>query len=143
MRVTPPPSFWYAVFRGGVRRYAVRKGSVRITQKSCYIVRRHTFLLKKRPIFIKKHNKRDIQSQITLNFRAFWGQKLAFTGRVPKFGRFILAISSVLQIIYQQICIKFGIKTGEPFSIRVMLNIRIIEIVTSGIYPYNPAPKQV
>ena len=27
MRVTPPPHFWYAVFRGG-RRYAVRNGSV-------------------------------------------------------------------------------------------------------------------
>ena len=30
--------------QGGFRRYAVRKGSVRSTQKFCYIVRRHQFL---------------------------------------------------------------------------------------------------
>jgi len=36
--------------------YAVRKGSVRSTQKSCYIVRRHQFLLSKGRIFIKEHN---------------------------------------------------------------------------------------
>ena len=54
--------------QGVFRRYAVRKGSVRSTQKTCYIVRKHLFLLLKSPIFIKKHNKRDIQSQITLNF---------------------------------------------------------------------------
>jgi len=40
--------------QGGLRRYAVRKGSVRSTQKFCYIVRRHQFLLLKGPIFIKK-----------------------------------------------------------------------------------------
>jgi len=37
---------WYAVFMG-FRRYAVRKWSVRSTKKSCYIVRRHQFLLNK------------------------------------------------------------------------------------------------
>jgi len=58
---TPPP-FWYAVFRGVLGRYAVLKGSVRSTQKSCYIVRRHLFLLLKGPFFIKKPTKRDIQS---------------------------------------------------------------------------------
>ena len=44
MRVTPPPPFGtqYSVF---FRRYAVRKGLVRSTQKFCYIVRRHQFLL--------------------------------------------------------------------------------------------------
>ena len=47
---------------------AVRKWSVRSAQKSCYIKRRHQFLLLKGPIFNTKHNKRDIQSQITLNF---------------------------------------------------------------------------
>jgi len=31
--------------QGGFRRYAVRKGLVRSTQKFCYIVRRHQFLL--------------------------------------------------------------------------------------------------
>jgi len=66
MRVTPP--LLVRSIQGVFRRYAVRKGSVRSTQKSCYIVRRHQLLLLKCPIFIKKHNKRDIQSQITLNF---------------------------------------------------------------------------
>ena len=41
--------------QGGFRRYAVRKGSVSSTQKFCYIVRRHQFLLLKDPIFIKKN----------------------------------------------------------------------------------------
>ena len=79
------PPFWYAVFRGCFkRRYAVRKGSVRSTQKSCYIVRSYLVLLLKGPIFIKKHNKRDVQSQIILNFSrvcfacAFWGVISAF-----------------------------------------------------------------
>ena len=36
--------------------YAVRKGSVRRTQKSCYVVRRHQILLFKCAIFIRKHN---------------------------------------------------------------------------------------
>ena len=45
-------------------RYAVRKGSVRSTQKFCYIVRRHQFLILKGPIIIKKHKKRDIQTFI-------------------------------------------------------------------------------
>jgi len=77
VRVTPP--FLVRSIQGVFRRYAVRKGSVRSTQKSCYMVRRHLILLLKGPIFIKKHNKRDIQSQIILNFlrarfaRAFWG----------------------------------------------------------------------
>ena len=61
---TPP--FWYAVFRGGFRRYAVRKGSVRSTQKFCYIVRRHQFFTLKRSNVHQKHNTHDIQSQITL-----------------------------------------------------------------------------
>jgi len=52
------------------RRYAVRKGSVRSTQKSCYIVRRHHFLLLKGSICIKKLKKRDVQSQISLFSRA-------------------------------------------------------------------------
>jgi len=51
--------FWYAVFRGGGGK------TVRSTQKFCYIVRRHRFLLLKGPIFSQKHNTRDIQSQIT------------------------------------------------------------------------------
>ena len=38
---------------------------------------------------------------------------LADTGRVPKFGRF-WRFSSIFSIIYEQICIKFGMKTGEP-----------------------------
>ena len=42
-----------------VRRYEVREGSVRSTQNSLYSVRKHNFLLKG-PIFIRKHNKRDI-----------------------------------------------------------------------------------
>ena len=41
--VDPPPPFWYAVFSGGVRRYAVRRGSVRSMEKSCYIVRSDYF----------------------------------------------------------------------------------------------------
>jgi len=49
MRVTPPFGTQYS---GGLSRYAVRKGSVRTTHKSCYIVRRHQF-------FIKKHKKCD------------------------------------------------------------------------------------
>jgi len=49
--------------QGVFRRCAVRKGSVRSTQKSCYIVRSYLFLLLKGPIYIKKHNKRDKQSQ--------------------------------------------------------------------------------
>ena len=53
--------FVYAVFGGGCRRYAVHKWSVRSSQKSCYIVRRHQFLFLKGPIFSKKHNKREIQ----------------------------------------------------------------------------------
>jgi len=82
MRVTP--TFLIRSIQGVFRRYAVRKGSVRSTQKTCYIVRRHLFLLLKGPIFIKKHNKRNIQSQIILNFsracfaRAFWGVISAF-----------------------------------------------------------------
>jgi len=56
--------------QGGFRRYAVRKGLVRSTEKFCYIVRRHLFfLLKKGPIFTKKHNTRDI----SLLARAFLG----------------------------------------------------------------------
>ena len=47
------------------RRYAVRKGLVRSTQKFCYIVRRHQFLLLKGPVFIKKHITRNKLSQIT------------------------------------------------------------------------------
>ena len=50
---------WYAVFRF-LRRYPVRKGLVRSTQKFCYIVRRHHILPLKGPIFIKKHNTHDI-----------------------------------------------------------------------------------
>ena len=38
----------------GIRGYAVRKGSVRSTQKSCYIVRRRHILLLKDAIFTKK-----------------------------------------------------------------------------------------
>ena len=49
----------------------VRKGSVSSTQKSCYIVYRHQFLLLKGLIFIKKRKKRDIQSQISLKKFAF------------------------------------------------------------------------
>jgi len=57
--------------QGGFRRYAVRKGLVRSTQKFCYIVRRHQFLLSKGPLFIKKHITRDKLSQITpRNLRA-------------------------------------------------------------------------
>ena len=73
-----PPPLLVRSIQGVFRRYAVHKGSVRSTQKSCYIVRRHQFLLLRCPIFIKKHNKRDIQNQITLNIwrarfaRAFW-----------------------------------------------------------------------
>jgi len=63
MSVTPHP-FVAQYLGGGFRRYEVRKGSVRSTQKSCYIVRKHQFL--KCQIFIKKHKKRDIQSQTTL-----------------------------------------------------------------------------
>ena len=50
----------------GFRRYALRKVSVRSTQKFCYIVSRHQFLLQKCPFFIRKHNTHDIQSQVTL-----------------------------------------------------------------------------
>ena len=65
------PTLWYAVFRGCLGgTHAVRKGSVCGTQKSCYIVRRHQFLLLKAPIFIKNTKKRDIQSQISLIFFA-------------------------------------------------------------------------
>jgi len=66
LRVTPP--ILVRSIQWVFRRYAVRNGSVRSTQKSCYIVGRHQFLLLKCPIFIKKHNKHDIQSKITLNF---------------------------------------------------------------------------
>jgi len=76
LRVTPP--FLVRSIQGVLRRYAVRKGSVRSTQKSCYIVRSYLILLLKGPNFIKKHNKRDVQSQIILNFSLasfahFWG----------------------------------------------------------------------
>jgi len=54
-----PLPLWYAVF-SFLRWYKLRKGSVRGTQKSCYMVRRHQLLFKKGAIFIKKHNKRDI-----------------------------------------------------------------------------------
>jgi len=37
-----------------------------------------------------------------------------YTGRVPKFGRF-WRFSSIFSIIYEQICMKFGMKTGESF----------------------------
>ena len=53
IRVTPP-TLWYALFMEGFRQYAVRKGSVRSTQKSCYIVRRQHILLLKCASFIKK-----------------------------------------------------------------------------------------
>ena len=53
----------------GLRRYAVRKWLVRSTQKFCYIVFRLQFLLQKGPILIKKHNTRDVQSQITLKIK--------------------------------------------------------------------------
>jgi len=43
MRVTPP--FLVRSIQGFFKRYAVRKGLVRSTQKFCYIVRRHQFLL--------------------------------------------------------------------------------------------------
>jgi len=46
MRVTPTPLLVRSI-QGGFRRYAVRKGSVRSTQKFCYIVRRHQILLLK------------------------------------------------------------------------------------------------
>ena len=36
-----PPPFVRSIQGGGLRRYAVRKGLVRSTQKFCYIVRRH------------------------------------------------------------------------------------------------------
>ena len=82
--------FMEALFEGDTplfgTQYSGGVETVRSTQrvgtqyaKSCYIVRRHLYLLLKGPIFIKKHNKRDIQSQIILNFsrarfaRAFWG----------------------------------------------------------------------
>jgi len=42
MRVTPPP--FGTQYSGFFRRYAVRKGLVRSTQKFCKIVRRHNFL---------------------------------------------------------------------------------------------------
>ena len=53
--------------QGAFRRYAVRKGSVRITKKSCYIVCSHHILLLNGQIFTRKHNKRDIQSKESLN----------------------------------------------------------------------------
>ena len=43
--MTPPPLA--RSIQEGFRRYAVRTGSVRSTQKFCYIVRRHQFLLLK------------------------------------------------------------------------------------------------
>jgi len=49
MRLTPP--FLVRSIQGGLRRYAVRKGLVRSTQKFYYIVRRHRFLLLKRSSF--------------------------------------------------------------------------------------------
>ena len=79
--------------QGVFRRYAVRKGSVRSTQKSCYIVRSYLFLLLKGPIYIKKHNKRDVQSQIIQNFsraryaRAFLGVISAFINLNNDFAR--------------------------------------------------------
>ena len=42
-----PPNLVRSIQGVGFRRYAVRKWSVRSTQKSCYIVRRNQFLLKK------------------------------------------------------------------------------------------------
>ena len=46
MRVTPPPLFWYAVFRGVLDGTQYAKGWYACsTQKFCYIVRRHQFLL--------------------------------------------------------------------------------------------------
>ena len=130
-RVTPP--FWYAVFRFS-RRYAVRKGSVRNTQISCYIVRRHIFLLKN--VQFTSRNTINVNTRSNnSNFSrarfacAFWGQKLAlnFTIGVPKFGRF-WRFSSIISIIYEHICIQFGIKQVNLSSIRVMLDIRIIEL---------------
>jgi len=71
--------------QGVFRRYAVRNGSVRRTHKFCFIVRRHNFLVKKDHIFIKKHNKIDIQSEKQSEFfarsfrsRRFWGISIFF-----------------------------------------------------------------
>ena len=64
LRVTPP--LLVRSIQGGFRRYAVHKGSVRSTQKFCYIVRRYHFFTLKRSNFHQKHNTHDIQSQIIL-----------------------------------------------------------------------------
>jgi len=47
----------YSVFLDGTHNAKGRYGS---TQKFCYIVRSHQFLILKGPIFIKKHNTSDI-----------------------------------------------------------------------------------
>jgi len=88
--VTPP--FLVRSIQGVFRRYAVRKGSV-LTQKSCYVVRSYLFLLLKGQIFIKKHNKHDVQSQIIIKFsrasfaRAFLGVISAFKNLNNDFAR--------------------------------------------------------
>jgi len=69
MRVTPSPLLVRSI-QGVFRWYAVRKGWVRSTQKSCISYADINFLLLKVPIFIKKHKKCGIQSQISLIFRA-------------------------------------------------------------------------
>jgi len=63
--------FWYAVFRGGGRgldgtQYAKCPFAVRINSVISYA--NIIFLVLKGQLFIKKHNKIDIQSEITLSF---------------------------------------------------------------------------
>jgi len=64
-RVTPP--FLVRSIQGVFRRHAVRKGSVRSTQKSCYIVRRHLFLLLKGFHQENFHQETQQNGQIVLN----------------------------------------------------------------------------
>jgi len=61
---TPP--FLVRSIQGVLRRYAIRKGSVRSTQNPVISYADIIFLLLNGPIFIKRQNKSDIQSQITL-----------------------------------------------------------------------------
>jgi len=53
MRVTPPPLLVRSI-QGGLRRYAVRKGSVRSTQKFCYFDADINFYFKKAQFSLKK-----------------------------------------------------------------------------------------
>jgi len=64
MKVTP--HFWYAVFRGDLDGTQYAKGRYAVRRNSVILYADINFYFKKVQFSLKKHNARDIQSQITL-----------------------------------------------------------------------------